>query len=104
MCQLPAFKSNTPDALHQHVSARGEKHPELVGPPAVAGRAVAKESELLLLDAVLHFTTSAVDRVIKILRIAFQGSDDKARVLSFFAKLGLGNDAPWLSPGSRRVV
>src|SRR4051794_37628025 len=70
----------------------------------MAGGAVTKESKLLLFDAVLHFTPRTVDCVIELLRLALEGCYYKARVLSFFTKLGLGNDAPLPPPGSRRVV
>ena len=41
---------------------------------------VGEESQLLLLDPIFHLPSGAVDLVMDLLRTAFEGADDKARV------------------------
>src|SRR5690606_3652995 len=78
--QFATIETDAPERFHEHIRATAEQQTELVGPPALAACAIGKEPELLFLDPVFHLSTRTVDFVVKLLRIALQARDDKARV------------------------
>ena len=51
--QFHAYEGQTTDDFHQ----QREQQVELVGPPAMRIGAIRKQTQVLLLDTILHFTT-----------------------------------------------
>lgn len=54
-------ESQTPDSLYQSVRHRGQKKPELIGPPVMATRPVGKHVQLLFFYPIFHLAACAVD-------------------------------------------
>ena len=96
--QFGAGQASATQRFNQHVSQRAEQQPELVGYKIMAARAVGKQTQLLLFDAVLHFATSTVSLLIKLLTIACEGGGDEAWVFSFFRVLDARDDPALLVP------
>lgn len=73
-----------------------KKQPELIGLPAMAGRAVGFGVEFVFLDQILHFTTGTVNLFVKMLAASAQVGDDEAHVCSLSGSLNAGNDKAFL--------
>jgi len=75
-----SHQANTPDRLHQHIGQAGEQQSELVGPPVMGAGAIGKQPQLLLLDAVIHLASGAVESFVELLSIALEVGEDEAGV------------------------
>ena len=76
-------KTQSTQAMQQHVSKRREVQAELVCPQRRGARATGKQPQLLLLDAILHIAAGTVEGFIEALRTGLtscQIGHDKARV------------------------
>src|SRR5215469_18335002 len=92
--------------MHQHIGEGREVQPQLVGTQRLRTHAVGEQAELLL-DAVLHLATSAIESLIQFPRwpeLGTQRSDHEARVLAFGQILGLGHYPPRLRPTRPRSI
>ena len=88
----------------QRVSQPREQLPELVGPPAMAGRAPGKQIQLLILDPVLHVAPRTVELVVQVLIRLRQVGHHEAGVGTQAVVLGLDDDPSRLVSAERAVV
>ena len=77
MGKAGSLQTESPDPFEQGISQTGQEHPELVGPPFGAARAVGEESELLLLDPVLHFSPRTIHILVESLGPTHHAGDDE---------------------------
>lgn len=64
----------------------------------LAARAIGEEPKLRLLDAVLHLAASAVELLVELPAVAFEVSDDEARIVAFGRVLKARDHAPLALP------
>ena len=88
----------------QRVSQPREQLPELVGPPAMAGRAPGKQIQLLILDPVLHVAPRTVELVVQVLIRLRQVGHHEAGVGTQAVVLGLDDDPSRLVPAAGAIV
>ena len=91
----------------QDIGHRSEPQAQLIGAHRGGGGAVGEQVGLALLDAVLHFTASAVYFLVKVPRLgiaARQRGHDKARIGVALRHLGLGNDTSLPAPAGEGLV
>src|SRR6266481_1387800 len=64
---LRARQAQPSQGLDQHISQRGKVQAQLIGPQRLCAHPVREQAQLLL-DAILHFTSRAVELLIEFLR------------------------------------
>ena len=92
--QFGLRKTDTAEMLDEHVSRRSQQQAELIGPKGMATGPIGEESQLLLLDAILHVPAGGVEPVVDPLRRGVQIADHESHVGALQKSLGLDDDSP----------
>src|ERR1035437_8263133 len=70
----------------------------------MATRAVGEQAHLVFLEPVFHFSTGAVDVLVKSMWRVAQVGQDEARVGALSVMLSLDDDAPMARPGAGAIA
>src|SRR3990172_11902881 len=102
LCSRPlrARQPQPPQRIQQHVSERGKVQPQLIGPQSLRAQPVAEQTQLLL-DAVFHLASGAVELLIELLRgpgLWAERRDQVARILLALDLFRFGHHAPRSRP------